>query len=215
MKINDRPMLSVLALSIALIGQFSAPHTANANDFNEHSKTKTPIEHVIVIIGENHTFDNLYGAYKPRAGQTVDNLLSKGIINVDGSPGPNFSLAAQQQANNLNSYNIDPQLTVPFATLLQPATTYATGQPPGVPDARFPANLPNGPFQITKYVSYDAHTGDPMHRFFQMWQQSDKGKNDLFVWANQTAGIGPQNGAPAPTPGKTFQGGEAGVRRNA
>ena len=30
----------------------------------------------------------------------------------------------------------------------------------------FPPDLPNGPFQITKYVSYGAHTGDPVHRFF-------------------------------------------------
>jgi len=212
MKMNNSPKLSVLALSLAMIWQFNAAHAMNESDENGHSherlKTATPIEHIIVIIGENHTFDNLYGGYKPRRGQTVENLLSKGIINADGSPGPNFSLAAQQQASNPNSYSIDPSLTGPYAHLLQPATTYATGLPPGVPDARFPADLPNGPFQITKYVSYDAHTGDPMHRFFQMWQQSNKGKNDLFVWADQTVGIGPQNGAPAPTPGNTFQGGE-------
>lgn len=26
----------------------------------------TPIKHVIIIVGENHTFDNLYGTYRPR-----------------------------------------------------------------------------------------------------------------------------------------------------
>jgi phospholipase C len=31
----------------------------------------TPIEHVIVIVGENHTFDNVFGAYLPRPGQTL------------------------------------------------------------------------------------------------------------------------------------------------
>ena len=151
MKIYDRPKLSVLTLSMALIWQFSAAYAMEESEQREHAKTRTPIEHVIVIIGENHTFDNLFGGYQPAHGQSVDNLLAKGIINADGTPGPNFSQAAQQQATEMNSYSIDPTLSVPYATLLQPATTYATGLPPGVADARFPANLPNGPFQITKY----------------------------------------------------------------
>src|SRR5271155_3169389 len=36
-------------------------------------RTVTPIKHVIVIIGENRTFDHVYATYKPRPGQTVDN----------------------------------------------------------------------------------------------------------------------------------------------
>src|SRR3954447_21080725 len=35
----------------------------------------TPIQHVIVVIGENHTFDNVYGTYTPGPAQSVDNLL--------------------------------------------------------------------------------------------------------------------------------------------
>ena len=97
----------------------------------------------------------------------------------------------------------------PFATLPQPNTTYALGLLPHVPDTRFPAALPSGPFQITKYVPYTAFTGDPPHRFFQMWQQFDEGKLDLFAWVDVTAGIGPQNVAPTPTALNTLQGGEA------
>jgi acid phosphatase len=198
-----------MALSIAMLGQSAVANAKEANDEHREIGTNTPIKHVIVIIGENHTFDNLYGGYKPRHGETVSNLLSKGIINADGTPGLNFSASAQQQASNLNQYSIDPQLTGAYSVLPQPQTTYATGVPPGVPDARFPNNLPNGPFQITKYVSYNAHTGDPMHRFFQMWQQADKGRMDLFPWVDLSVGIGPQNSPPAPMPGYTFQGGEA------
>lgn len=209
MKRNHPLKLPVMALSISLLGQAAAAHAIDDSSQNPHHGSNTPIKHVIVIIGENHTFDNLYGGYKPRHGQTVDNLLSKGIINADGTPGPNFSKAAQQQASNLNSYSIDPVLTGAYASLPQPQTTYATGLPPGVADVRFPANLKNGPFQITKYVPYSAYLGDPMHRFFQMWQQTNKGKMDLFVWANLTAGIGPQNGAHSPTPGHTSLGGES------
>ncbi len=50
--------------------------------------TTTPIKHVIIVVGENHTFDNLFGTYQPQAGQHIDNLLTKGIVNADGSPGP-------------------------------------------------------------------------------------------------------------------------------
>jgi phospholipase C len=94
--------------------------------------------------------------------------------------------------------------------LPQPQTTYATGLTPGVADDRYPSNLPNGPFQLTnKNAPITAYFGDPMHRFFQMWQQTDKGKNDLFVWVDVTAGIGSQNYFPGgPVPGHTFQGGE-------
>ncbi len=42
---------------------------------------RSPIKHVIVIIGENRSFDHVFATYKPRRRPTVDNLLSKGIIN--------------------------------------------------------------------------------------------------------------------------------------
>ncbi len=52
--------------------------------------THTPIKHVIIIVGENRTFDNLFGGYQPVAGQSVDNLLSRGIVKADGTPGRAF-----------------------------------------------------------------------------------------------------------------------------
>jgi acid phosphatase len=195
-----------LALGAALIADISQMQV-QAQQVSA-PQASTPIEHVIVIIGENHTFDNIFGTYAPGGGQRVSNLLSNGIVNADGSPGPKFGLAAQQKADDRHVYQLSPNKLGPYATLPQPQTTYATGQPPGVPDMRFPANLPNGPFQITKYVPYSAHTGDPVHRFFQMWQQYDEGRLDLFPWVAVTTGIGGQN-TPPPTPANTFQGGEA------
>jgi phospholipase C len=65
------------------------------------SKPATPIQHVIVVVGENVTFDTLYGAYQPsKKGQSIKNLLSQGIINVDGTPGPNYSKALQREGIN-------------------------------------------------------------------------------------------------------------------
>ncbi len=160
----------------------------------------TPIQHVIIIIGENHTFDNLFGTYKPKAGQTIDNLLSKGIVNADGTPGPHFDKAKQLIGRDLNRYNAETASTGAYTTLPQPYTTSAIGQTAGVPDTRFPTNLPNGPYQISKYVPYAAYTGDPVHRFFQMWQDFDGGKLDKFVWVEETIGTG-SNGAPPPAGG--------------
>jgi len=161
---------------------------------------KTPIQHVIIIVGENHTFDNLFGTYKPKSGQTIDNLLSKGIVNADGTPGPHFDLAKQRIGRDENRYTTETFSTGAYATLPQPYTTSGIGLPPGVPDTRFPANLPNGPYQISKYVPYAAYTGDPVHRFFQMWQDVDGGKHDKFVWVEETIGTG-SNGAPPPSGG--------------
>lgn len=175
--------------------------------------TQTPIEHLIVIVGENHTFDNLYGAYIPHRGQQVSNLLSKGIINTNGSPGSRFYLGAQQQASDTDKdgYSIAPTKTSAYLTLPPPQTTYATGLPPSIVDTRYPNNLPNGPFQLTnKNAPITSYFGDPVHRFFQMWQMYDQGQNDLFTWVGVTAGIGSDNAfAGAPVPGNTFQGGEA------
>jgi phospholipase C len=53
-------------------------------------KTATGIEHVIVIVGENRSFDNLFATYRPRKGQTIGNLLSRGIVKENGRPGRNF-----------------------------------------------------------------------------------------------------------------------------
>jgi len=153
----------------------------------------TPIEHVIVVVGENRTFDNVFGVYSPGPGQSIDNLLSRGIVNPDGSPGPNFSDAAQNQAVSRGTYSIDPPRIGVYPTLPRPSTTDAKRQTNFVPDLRFPDDLPNGPFQITDYVDYADFAGDPVHRFFQMWQQVDTGALDLLVWVSETAGEGPDS----------------------
>ena len=97
--------------------------------------TATPIKHVIVIIGENRTFDNLYGTYVPRPGQHVLNLLSQGIVKPDGSPGRNMHAAEQFQIATINpvSYFISTKsLSNPSKTPYAPflPTPEAGGAPP-------------------------------------------------------------------------------------
>lgn len=182
----------------AFIGVFTASSFAAA--------PRTPIEHVIVIVGENRTFDNLFATYRPKGRQSVSNLLSRGIVRADGSPGPNFALAEQHTAEVLDFYTPTPKVTGSYSMLPQPYAFGAFGQQYDVPDARFTEPLQNGPFQITKHVSYGAHTGDPIHRFFQMYQQINGGRNDLFVWTAETVGMGGSNAA-AFAPNRTYQGG--------
>jgi phospholipase C len=58
--------------------------------------TATPIKHVVIIVGENRSFDHLFATYEPaNKHERVLNLLSEGIVNADGTPGPNFAQGHQ------------------------------------------------------------------------------------------------------------------------
>ena len=199
MKRRSSPLVRALGAGLSMA--LALPQALLAHD-GGHSQgdTATPIKHVIIVVGENHTFDNLFGTYKPRPGQTVDNLLSRGIVNADGSPGPHFARAAQRIGSDTQKYQARTISTDSYDTLPQPWTTYGIGLPQGVPDTRFPDDLPNGPYQISKYVPYAAYTGDPVHRFFQMWQDVDGGLHDKFAWVEETIGTG-SNGNPPPAGG--------------
>jgi len=92
--------------------------------------TLTPIKHVILIIGENRSFDNLYATYRPPRGQKVWNLLSRGIVKADGTPGPNAARARQWQAIDTDAYSPDPRRTAPYAELPSMNTGDAMEKPP-------------------------------------------------------------------------------------
>src|SRR4051812_40111037 len=104
-----RGRLSAVAIGVMLAASLAGAQTAAAHDNQDrdrgHDRTATPIKHVIIVVGENHTFDNLFGAYQPRTGQTVDNLLSKRIVNADGSPGPDFSRGQQLIGSDTDGYH--------------------------------------------------------------------------------------------------------------
>ena len=220
----------------------AAPQAPHDND------TVTPIKHVIIIVGENRSFDHLFATYRSPSGDKVMNLLSEGIITADGSPGPNFARAAQFQASDTTTFSLTPSKSGPYATLPPPntdgapsaasdanpppfatiaaaaaadagvlprdlrvLTTGATGLPADVVDTRIlnVNSLQSGPFQLTPGVPYDAYAASPVHRFYQMWQQSDCSVsnasaanpsgclNDLYPWVEVTVGAG-TNGNPQP-----------------
>jgi phospholipase C len=223
--------------------------------------TKTPIKHVIVILGENRSFDHIFATYKPVSGDTISNLLSKGIVNADGTPGPHYAEAVQVQAAATKLYQLSPPKTGPYAILPPalaggPATpwlcqtigvktgssclteanlaaalkiendvaddyrpyllTGGTGQDPKQPDRRIryagkdASHLPPGPYQLTSpSLPYDSYTANPVHRFYQMWQQQDCDagtttkanpsgcKSDLFAFVEVSVG-GSSNGKAQP-----------------
>ena len=100
---------------IALVAMLAgAPAAAQTSD---DAGTRTPIKHVLLIIGENRSFDHLFGLFRPGPGQSVWNLLSQGVLNADGSPGPNFARARQWQASATGLYSIHPPKSAPFAAL--------------------------------------------------------------------------------------------------
>jgi phospholipase C len=113
-----RQHLAVTTSLVALIANLGSPLPAAAEDHDSHS-TATPIKHVIVIIGENRTFDHVFATYPPLHGQTVSNLLSKGIVNSDGTPGPNFSQASQSAATDTSAdgYKLSPPGNVVYPVL--------------------------------------------------------------------------------------------------
>ncbi|WP_254062300.1 alkaline phosphatase family protein [Acidobacterium sp. S8] len=82
----------------ATIFQLAIGNAFAANPPSRDNDTSSPIKHVIVIIGENRSFDHVFATYVPKKGEKVWNLLSEGIIKADGTPGPNFYKAEQSAA---------------------------------------------------------------------------------------------------------------------
>src|SRR5579859_950317 len=112
-----------LTLTVALGPSITPALAAAKNSDTGDSNTATPIKHVIVIVGENRSFDHLFATYVPKAGETVNNLLFEGIVGADGKPGPNFSKAVQNSTDITGSttFQLSPTTTkTPFSPLPAP-----------------------------------------------------------------------------------------------
>src|SRR6516165_7335314 len=207
---REEPMrVKILGLStLAVLGiTLAASASAEPNGVPDGLTTATPIKHLVVVIGENRSFDHIYATYVPKSGHSILNLLSEGIVRPDGSPGRHFAAARQFTTSGQTSYFISvlkrkktAYTTLPPSTLGGAPNIQSTTFPPLPPfgDAFKPflgliepslepadlfllttgasnaADLPNGPFQLTgPSLPYDSYTGDTVHEFYQMWQQSD------------------------------------------
>ncbi|MGA7930986.1 MAG: alkaline phosphatase family protein [Candidatus Sulfotelmatobacter sp.] len=107
-----------LRIGLAALAMFQftiAAPFADAASQPQHSPdsaTATPIKHVIVIIGENRSFDHVFATYVPKDGESIHNLLSERIIKLDANkhavPGPNFKQAQQLFATDTDTFLLSP-----------------------------------------------------------------------------------------------------------
>jgi phospholipase C len=155
-----------LRIGMASLALFQLIAGTSLNAQTGDDATTTPIKHVIVIIGENRSFDHVFATYVPKGDQTVWNLLSEGIVNADGTPGPNFSQAAQSAATD----------QAPDTFLLSPAKT-------AMPV--LPAPLVGGPSD--SYVKGDSLT---------LAQQSEIGLTSAGYQALISGGTGLKSATP-------------------
>jgi len=119
-------LASLVMLQMSLAGPFL--NTTQAKDHDDNNRARTPIKHVIVIVGENRSFDHIFATYEPaKNGETVDNLLSKHIIKKDGTPGNNFAQAEQYSADVTDSPNF--QIAPKKKTLYAPMPAPLNGGP--------------------------------------------------------------------------------------
>jgi phospholipase C len=118
---SRKSRLAALLGSVALTLVSGLPAALAANSSSDRddrsSLTRTPIKHVILIMGGNRSFDHVFATYTPPKGQTVWNLLSKGIVTKDGTPGPKVALARQWQATDTGTYSNSPTRTQPYTIL--------------------------------------------------------------------------------------------------
>ena len=133
-------LMSLALFQLALGQTLALPQesTPDSNGWRHRGRsgdTETPIKHVIVIIGENRSFDHVFATYKPKDGETVRNLLSEGIVKEDGSPGRHFHKARQSAAmdEKPDTFLLDPPKqplpndVLPAPLVGGPKDSYVTG----------------------------------------------------------------------------------------
>jgi phospholipase C len=157
------PRLAVPMGAFVLALSIAAASCSSAAASRAGSPGLDAIHHIVVIDLEGWSFDSLYG-HAPGA----DGLTGAGRT-------------TQVEATG-----------VPYGRLPQPiGTTSGSGRV--TPDARFPADLPNGPFNIATYAPPTDTIGAIASSFYQEQAGIDGGKMDRFV-AGGGAGALPLGG---------------------
>jgi phospholipase C len=149
---RGRRAAAVSAVVLAGAAVAMPARSAGPNGATDAPATATPIKHVIVVIGENRTFDHIYGTYVPKSRDSILSLLSEGVVSADGSPGPNFAAAKQFTTSGQTSYfiGVDSNNKTAYTTLPAPTLGGAPNQPSmtsppftGLTDAQLAAIEPN------------------------------------------------------------------------
>ena len=167
-RLRSAATVSMIALMLGqpVLAQDTMSAAKRPSQNPEEMVTETPIKHLIFIVGENRSFDNIFAAYKPKNGQKIWNLLSQGIVNDDGTPGPNFAKAPQNEVTASNGrYELAPQNKKPYTGLpvptLQNADSPAVGLAFGIvnADGTPTATFPQGDPDISRHAQILLATG--------------------------------------------------------
>lgn len=157
--------LSAVACAVSLLAATAGMAKDETKDADAANaiRTESPIKHVIILIGENRGTDHTFGVYKAKGRhQAISNILSKGIVNADGTPGPNFRLAQQ--------FAVKPQPLYYIGAPRNAKTAYGDrGQMPqpntnGAPSAQsltgapFPPGFPEAANQIDPSPDFGPNT---------------------------------------------------------
>ena len=162
-------LTSVLALSLAFAptGQaFALPVDSSWNIANDEAPTARAagldkIKTIVVIYGENRSFDNIYG-------------------NFPGANGINNALAQHAYAQIDRNGSVLPSLP-PFWSGIPGFTTAQTANTPNQP---FAIDAPRG-FRESELVI----TGDLVHRFYNNQMQIHNGANDMYAAWSDAGGL--------------------------
>lgn len=125
--------------------------------------TLSKVEHIVVIYGENRSFDNLYGMFPHANG--IKNAKPSQYLQVDTNGNVLKELPPVWKENGKDG-ELDPE----FANV----------------------KLPNKPFRLDKApfnLPITKETRDLVHRFYQNQEQINKGKNNRFTAVSDSGGL--------------------------
>ena len=147
-------LASLLALPLLSLPSMAA-ETKPAGNSKPAQRPLDQIKTVVVIYGENRSFDNLYGMFPGASG--IAQALAAGLPKQTGLDGKELA-------------HLPP--------------VWVTKSKPPAADKAYPLDLPNAPFRIDAApVNQDLSfiTRDLVHRFYQNQMQINGGKNDRFA----------------------------------
>ena len=155
---RDLIMLSFLYkwLAAMLVGLSTVSAAADTLD---------KIEHIVIIYGENRSFDNLYGLFPGVNG--VQNLKPEQYLQTDYDGKPFTTLPPVWSTDKSNPNRVDQQFV---------------GKPP----------LPNRPFRLDAApynLPLDGKMRDLVHRYYENQEQIHGGKMDRFAAVSDAGGL--------------------------
>ena len=222
------------AVALACNVAVAVPMSALAsNDTADRAQTDTPIKHVIVIFGENISFDHYFATY-PHATNpkgepafhaaddtpSVNNLLSGGLLDQNpNSTQPfrmdtgkasvtcdqNHSYGPEQAALDHGLMDLFPQSTGSGSSAGSPCNDYGKG--PGVVMGYFDGNT------VTAYWNYAQHYAMSDNSYGTMFGPSSVGALNLIAGTTAQATLFPTkpNGQPASAAGSIAGGASTGA----